>query len=250
MWMSARWAGIHAMLVVWMLHYMDWRRTFQIFGGLGVIWAVLFYRWFRDNPGDHPSVNAGELALLEGTEARIWSRERALEEAALTPLGGLFWIQYFVCLTRTGSTYVISDLPSRVPRVRRSRPRASGFPASVRRRRMHGGRPDCGTGCARRQRGQRPADDRIHALPGSGGAAVLHTAIRDPLWSMVVMDSPACERLGVAERVGRLHGYRRQIRRDVSGSMNMMGNLAGGAAPVVVGYLLNATNNNGSYRST
>ena len=31
---------------------------------LGVIWAVAFYRWFRDDPATHPSVNAAELALL------------------------------------------------------------------------------------------------------------------------------------------------------------------------------------------
>ena len=42
-----------------------------IFAGLavlavGVIWAVFFAMWFRDNPKDNPKVNAAELALLLG----------------------------------------------------------------------------------------------------------------------------------------------------------------------------------------
>ena len=36
---------------------------------LGVVWAVVFYRWFRDAPGDHPSVKEAERALLAGNPA-------------------------------------------------------------------------------------------------------------------------------------------------------------------------------------
>ncbi|MCC6419802.1 MAG: MFS transporter [Gemmataceae bacterium] len=45
---------------------MGWRVTFWVFGSLGVIWAILFARWFRNSPADHPSVNAAELALIRG----------------------------------------------------------------------------------------------------------------------------------------------------------------------------------------
>ncbi len=41
-----------------------WRWTFVVFGLLGVIWASLFYLWFRDNPVDHPATNDAELALI------------------------------------------------------------------------------------------------------------------------------------------------------------------------------------------
>jgi hypothetical protein len=37
-------------------------------GSIGLVWGFFFYRWFRDNPADHPSVNAAELALLQGAE--------------------------------------------------------------------------------------------------------------------------------------------------------------------------------------
>lgn len=65
MWMCARWGGAAApALVVLCLHVMSWRAVFGVFGLVGIAWAVLFFRWYRDNPREHPSVNAAEAALL------------------------------------------------------------------------------------------------------------------------------------------------------------------------------------------
>ena len=36
----------------------------MVFGALGVFWAAGFYLWFRDEPGEHPAVNAAELQLI------------------------------------------------------------------------------------------------------------------------------------------------------------------------------------------
>ncbi|HYT94297.1 MAG TPA: MFS transporter [Gemmataceae bacterium] len=47
---------------------MGWRVSFWLFGSLGVIWVLLFARWFRNSPADHPSVNAAELALIHADE--------------------------------------------------------------------------------------------------------------------------------------------------------------------------------------
>ena len=41
-----------------------WRWSFVLFGALGVVWAALFWRWFRDEPADHPGVNGAELRLI------------------------------------------------------------------------------------------------------------------------------------------------------------------------------------------
>src|SRR5262249_45454744 len=69
MWLSARWGGAFTpLLVVWVMNHVSWRRTFMIFGGLGVLWAIWFYRWFRDNPREHPQMSEAELVLLEGAE--------------------------------------------------------------------------------------------------------------------------------------------------------------------------------------
>ena len=66
LWTSARWGGAFTpLLVVWALRYMSWRASFVFFGSLGVIWAVLFARWYRDDPQEHPGTNAAERALLK-----------------------------------------------------------------------------------------------------------------------------------------------------------------------------------------
>lgn len=41
-----------------------WRWTFVVFGALGAVWACGFWLWFRDNPAEHPSVNAAEAELI------------------------------------------------------------------------------------------------------------------------------------------------------------------------------------------
>jgi MFS family permease len=45
---------------------LDWRATFWLFGGLGVLWCILFALWFRNRPEQKPSVNAAERELIHG----------------------------------------------------------------------------------------------------------------------------------------------------------------------------------------
>ncbi|MEA2625518.1 MAG: hypothetical protein QOD06_1563 [Candidatus Binatota bacterium] len=64
-------------LVVVMLRSMSWRATFPIFGSIGVVWAIAWWRWFRDDPADHPGVNAAELEAIAAV------RRRRAEPAAI-----------------------------------------------------------------------------------------------------------------------------------------------------------------------
>lgn len=45
--------------------WLTWREAFILFGGLGVVWALVFAVWFRDRPDDHPGVNDAERALID-----------------------------------------------------------------------------------------------------------------------------------------------------------------------------------------
>lgn len=66
-WLSARWGGAFTpFLIAFLLDLMSWRAILYVFGGLGVVWSVLFHRWYRDNPRDVKSANEAELALIEG----------------------------------------------------------------------------------------------------------------------------------------------------------------------------------------
>lgn len=65
MWMSARLGGAFTPPLVYVcLQHVSWRTTFLLFGLLGVVWAIIFFWWYRDDPRTHPGVNAAEAALL------------------------------------------------------------------------------------------------------------------------------------------------------------------------------------------
>jgi len=51
-------------IVVALLGRLGWRGSFAVFGVVGVVWTVAFWRWFRDDPHEHAGVNAAELELL------------------------------------------------------------------------------------------------------------------------------------------------------------------------------------------
>jgi MFS family permease len=61
--------GLTPLLVAAMLPLMSWRAIFATFGMIGFVWAAGWYRWFRDEPRDHPGVNAAEAELIESGRA-------------------------------------------------------------------------------------------------------------------------------------------------------------------------------------
>jgi MFS family permease len=57
--------GLTPLLVTALSWYLDWRTLFLLFGSVGFLWAFAWYRWFRDTPEEHPSVNAEERAYIQ-----------------------------------------------------------------------------------------------------------------------------------------------------------------------------------------
>jgi nitrate/nitrite transporter NarK len=63
--MGTRFGGALAPpLVVFLIALVGWRLSFVIFGVLGVVWSVFWWRWYRDDPGQHPNVSAEELRVI------------------------------------------------------------------------------------------------------------------------------------------------------------------------------------------
>ncbi|HPA19278.1 MAG TPA: MFS transporter [Verrucomicrobiae bacterium] len=56
--------GLAPLLVVALLRVMHWRMIFVCFGVIGFLWALAWYRWFRDDPSEHRAVNAEELRRI------------------------------------------------------------------------------------------------------------------------------------------------------------------------------------------
>jgi ACS family glucarate transporter-like MFS transporter len=249
LWLSARWGGaLTPLLVAYVLDYMSWRRAFELFGAVGIVWAVAFYSWYRDDPRTHPSVNAAELALLppSGETAPVHSVPWRLLLSA--PAVWLLCAQY-MCLSY-GWWFYITWLPTYLREARgmgiKQGALLAGLPLLL------GGIGNVVSAALARPIARRTGSvvltRRILAVIGFVGASMsvlVFTTMQDATAAMLVLGVAsffndfvmppawaACMDIG-----GRYSG-------TVSGTMNMMGNIAGGFSPLVVGYLLAWTDSN------
>jgi sugar phosphate permease len=89
MFMGSRLGGaVTPLLVAPILAYAGWRTSFWIFGLLGIVWSIFWWRWFRDDPARHPEVNATELAIIQESVSQESARQHRD-----TPLRSLFKLQ-------------------------------------------------------------------------------------------------------------------------------------------------------------
>lgn len=56
--------GLTPMMAIAISGAFGWRAVFIAFGLLGLVWSVAWHRWFRDEPSEHPEVNAAENVLI------------------------------------------------------------------------------------------------------------------------------------------------------------------------------------------
>ena len=246
MWTFARWGGAFTpVLVVWILRFVNWHWAFVLFGGLGVVWAFFFSRWFRDNPRDHPAVNGAELALLQGSE-RLASGHAKVPWAKLLRSRSvwLLWLQYFC--SSFPWYFNITWLPSYLQQHWKLAPGVAARYAIL--PLFFGGLGSlfCGTisGPFARRVGL-ARSRRLLATSGFLGAAIffaLSIQFHDPKWVMLSMGMAGfCNDLAMPPSWAACMDIGGKYAGTVSGSMNMMGNLAGYASPVIGGYILAAT---------
>ena len=251
-WLSARWGGAFTpLLVLWVLGVMSWRSAFLCFGLLGITWAVLYYRWFRDNPREHPDVNEAELALMEGSEQNLDSHASipwALFLKSRTVW--LLWLYYF-CISYVWYFYV-TWLPTYMTEALKMDAQSSTTA-------ILGGLPLFlgGIGCfaggwlagviARKGGGLGKAR-RIIGVTGlllAGALLVLSTLLKNPVLAMIAMGvSGFCNDLSMPGAWSACMDVGGKSAGSLSGSMNMMGNLGGFLGPIVAPWLLKHFHNN------
>jgi MFS family permease len=59
--------GLTPLLVAALAGLLEWRAIFILFGLVGVVWAIGWYAWFRDEPREHSAVPAVERDHIEAT---------------------------------------------------------------------------------------------------------------------------------------------------------------------------------------
>jgi len=251
MWMFARWGGAFTPpLVAVVFGYMSWRWAFVLFGALGILWAVPFYLWFRDNPRDHKSVNAAELALLKGSEEMAGGHgDVPWGKLVASRTVWLLWVQYF-CLSFPWY-FFITWLPTYLQDPNgRALDQATAakyaiFPL------LFGGLGSLTCGVLSNWLAQKTGSVRLTrralAVAGFFGAAcmlVLCIRTQDPLYAMLMMGMASFfNDLVMPGAWGACMDVGGKYAGTLSGSMNMMGNMAGFVAPPLGGYILRATNN-------
>jgi MFS transporter, ACS family, glucarate transporter len=58
-------AALTPTIVVMLMLAYGWRAPFFVFGVLGLVWAAVWYWYYRDTPAEHGSVNIAERTLIE-----------------------------------------------------------------------------------------------------------------------------------------------------------------------------------------
>lgn len=249
LWMTARWGGAAAPMVFFTcIQFMSWRFAFALLGSVGVVWSILFFRWFRDNPREHPSVNAAEAALLPAEQVNAggghfrapWSK--LLRSRTVWCLGGqyaaLSYCWYF--FVTWFPTYLLQ---------------ARGFDLKQSKLLLglplflggigcflagwitpHLGRWLGGVGRARKSLG-------VVGMLAAGALLVGSTFIGNPLIAVAVIALVSfCNDITIPGAWTSCMDVGGRSVGTLGGAMNMMGNLGGALSPIAIGHIVGATN--------
>lgn len=65
-WAAGRIGGaLTPLVVIPLVHFAGWRWAFVLLGLMGVMWAVVWYGWFRDNPSEQAGISPAEVIEIE-----------------------------------------------------------------------------------------------------------------------------------------------------------------------------------------
>jgi MFS family permease len=261
LWMSARWGGaLTPALVAYFLNGnlevsgiallpISWRHAFELFGAIGVVWAVFFYRFYRDNPRDHPAMNAAEVALLEGADRLAtghgdvpWMRLIRSRQVFLLS------VQYF-CLSY-GWYFYITWLPTYLKEERglaiQKGALLAGLPLFL------GGLGSVFSGFitpyVTRYLGSIAKARRVLAFIGfvsAGAFLVLSTRLGNPVAAMLAMGCASfANDLSMPGSWGACMDVGGRFAGTLSGTMNMMGNFGSAVSPIAIGFILASSGGN------
>jgi ACS family glucarate transporter-like MFS transporter len=98
--------GLTPLLVAYLAMFLPWRALFLIFGCIGVIWALTWRLWFRDEPRDHLAVGKVELDFIErnrelpaphagGSWSTVW-RTRSLFPLCVQYFANTYGFYFFI----------------------------------------------------------------------------------------------------------------------------------------------------------
>lgn len=227
-------AAVTPWLVVSMYSVMNWRTTFAVFGAIGIVWAIVFFRMYRDAPlplvRDEAPVPFGAFVRSKSAWALC-----------------LQWFCHYY-----GFYFYITWLPTYLQQSRGLNIKQGALLAGLPMLSAAAGSLACGLLIPRvaRLTGSIARTRKWLAYAAYGGASLLlllFTSIADPVLAMIVMSlsSFMAELSGPVSWTTSMDLGGRYVG-TLSAAMNMMGHFGGAVAPTVIGYILEYTGNNWS----
>jgi sugar phosphate permease len=227
-------------LVIALLGHMSWRAAFVVFGSVGLVWAVGWWRWFREDPADHPAVNAAELRLIVERRGEMphhesvpWGlvlRSRTLLALCLTYAAAIYgwyfyltWLPTYLLRARGFDLAQVGWLAALPLVAMAAGVFLGGWTSDALSHRLGSRRGRCVAG--------------LVGFPFAAAAVVGAVLTPSPTASAWLFAAAAgLGALGVAPAWAvcvELGGTHAGV---VSGAMNMFGNLGGALSPLVVGF--------------
>jgi MFS transporter, ACS family, glucarate transporter len=227
-------------LVVALLGVLSWRQVFPIFGVVGLLWSVVWFAWFRDDPRSHPQVSPGELLVIgndpepphEPVRWRELLANRSLRALCAMYLGTIYgwyfflsWLPQYLLRARGFDLRQVGWL-SALPLV--------GIASGV----VSGGwLSDALTRHVGLRQGRRLPG--LVGLPAAAVAIAVAVAARDARVSVAALAlAAASAALAVAPAWAACLDIGARHAGVVSGAMNTFGNLGGTLSPLVMGLCL------------
>jgi MFS transporter, ACS family, glucarate transporter len=237
-------AAISTPLVFKLVERQGWRLPFVGFGAVGIVWAVVWYRWFRDRPEDHESVDAQELKFIRSDQVdpEQLGHTSHVPWAVLLRSANMAFICGMYFAFGYALYFYITWLPTYLLKARGFSPNYAGLFSALPWLASAGGFWLGGISTdwlVRRTGSLKIARCGVGAvgLITSGMALVAVVQTEDSIVAACLIAVAAfCQMMtggaawAVCLDVGRRHAG------VVTGCMNMVGNIGGTIAPVVVGY--------------
>jgi len=226
-------------IVVALMTTIGWRQTFYAFGALGVVWAWFWWRWFRDEPSQHPDVNAAELAIIRESAGHEQATSHAFRWSEL--LSANLLLVYGMYFTMGYTLYFnLTWLPTYLKDVRGFSLQQAGWLSGV----------VLFTGGVMTYFGGKLTDTLVKkyglkvgrsmgvvTLPIAGVLLIGAAQTQNPMAAAILLAATlGVADLSVSSCWAICHDIGGRNAGIVTGAMNTWGNIGGALSPLVVGY--------------
>jgi len=239
-------AALTPPIVVALMAAYGWRSPFFVFGALGILWAIAWFVYYRDTPGEHASVNAAELELIYSSVGKRSSTSLSVPWRAILRCRTLWVISsMYFCYGYCIAVY-LDWFPAYLREHRGFNLKQMGLYAAL--PLLAGTFGDLAGGWLSdlwlKSSGDLKSARRVIGAVGFAlaGASILPAALTEDSYTSVWYSCAAV--FGLELTVGVTWALPLDIGADYAGSvsavMNTCGNIGGAVSPAILGYLVHS----------